>query len=215
MARVGGRVAEGLLSGEVSLRQGPSRYRQDDSNFIDIKYRRRKWELEMEKDLRTMRNFATTDYVSEHATPIEVYALKNISNNITSSMMKSSYSKTIASWYRGEDIDRVERVRVYNKPVREWFDVDYIWNLKVKPGVLAGFPLLNLIRGNIETDLLADLVDAAGGNGGLQGTELYEHAWGEAYTGSTFRGRLSYSDASMLSKKCNFGLIETFYPCFV
>nr|UHS72523.1 MAG: putative RNA-dependent RNA polymerase [Totiviridae sp.] len=215
MARVGGRLAEGLLDGTIGLGNGPSRYRDEHSYRAEVTYVKSNWEKRMEDELRNMGSKATTDYLNEHCHPIERFALGLVSGNIQTPMLKSSYSKTIAGWFRDEEVDKVRRVRVYQRPMREWFEVDNLWNLKIKRGVLTRYPLLNLIKGAIETDVLADLVDVAGGNSGLTGTELYEHAWGESYTGSAFRGRMSYGDASLLSKKCNYGLIETFYSCFV
>lgn len=55
----------------------------------------------------------------------------------------------------------------------------------------------------------------AGGNATLDGQELYEHAWGESLQGSAIRGRLSYSDASAVSRKIGNALVETYYSFYV
>jgi hypothetical protein len=215
MARLGGLAMERILDGDTAVGQGPARYRSRHSNRIELKYRRRKWEKEMEKELKTMENKATTDYINEHCHPIEAYALKLISGDISTPMLKSSYSKTIAGWFKPEGVDILESAKVYERKVLEIIDMDWIWNYRVREGVLVKFPLLNLIKGNIDTAMLADLVDAAGGDGTLTGKELDEHAWGESYEGCAFNGRLSYADASVVSRKCNYMVVDVKYPCFV
>jgi hypothetical protein len=215
MARIGGRLADEILTGSTGLGNGPSRYRDAVSHRVEITYRKSRWERKMERELNSMSDFATVHYLNEHCHPLEQYALKLVAGDVKTPMLKSSYSKTVAGWYRDEESDKIARVKAYERPVTEWYDVDYIWNYRVTPGVLVGYPLLNLIKNSIKTDVLADLVDVAGGDGSLTGKELYEHAWGESYIGSSIRGRLSYSDACVVSKKCSTGLIETGYSCYV
>jgi hypothetical protein len=215
MARVGGRLADKLLDGETSFGNGPCRYRDAHASTCEIKYKRRPWEKEMDVALDTLASMATADYLGEHAHPIEIFGLKLVDGDITTPMMRASYGKTIAGWYRPETVDEIKSVRVYKKEVKGYIDIDSAWNRRRKKGVLEGYPLLNLIKGGIKGEVLRDLVNVAGGDATLNGQELFEHAWGESMQGCAVRGRMSFSDASAISRKIGNVLVDTYYSFYV
>lgn len=143
-----------------------------------------------------------------------MFALKLVRGDVTTPMSKASYGKTFAGLFKTKGSDHL-RLRVWEKKVRGLSDVSHVWNYRKSRGILEGYPLLQLLKNGIGTRELRDLVDAVGGDATLTGPELYEHAWGEALQGCSFRGRVSYADACRMSSMCDNILVQSVHSFMV
>lgn len=154
---------------------------------------------------------ATNDYLTDHTSPVEAYALSLCGGDVGRVMAASSFSKGRVIPGK-KSIPRIE-LRKKTLPTRLGF-VSSTQLLAEKPrgGKLSVYPLLSLVKNRLNDDQLREILLMAGltpaGN-------LREFAFGPESVTKNFVGRLSYSDMGMLSKRTTSGNIFTLYDVCV
>jgi hypothetical protein len=217
MACVGSRVADGLLQGKFVREGGCCRYNAADPLLINIKYDESTIRDEIDAAIKGCANSATTDYLSFHALPVEVYAMQELSVNIHNEMLRSSYTKTIKPRF-ATDLSEGSKpeVRFKRYPLCALAELDSVWNRHREFGVLSGMPLIEMVKQNLtqRETLLADIVNIVCGEW-LTGDDLRKKAFGDVGKGCAIEGWLSWSDAQRIGKLCDNELVNVYYNCYV
>nr|WOZ03705.1 RNA-dependent RNA polymerase [Ustilaginoidea virens RNA virus 16] len=207
LTRLGAKKVRLLLSGEVALGEGPS--------YGSSSYLRR---FELQEDVATevgrrlrkeWPEHATTAYLSRAAAPVERRALEIAEVSVKSAMLDSSYRKALAS-----DIDpKLTPMSLVERRLRQLRGAEDAVELLKKPaprGVLAKYPLLQLVKNRLKPRDLRILLRLVGGD--FYARDLNTVAWGAPNCSKVIRGVLPYSDASSLSSRTNSGVIYCTYP---
>jgi hypothetical protein len=217
MARIGGRVADGLLTGTISKDGTPVRWTGADTYTVTVKFDETKVVRQLDDMIRYCPATATTDYLSYHATPQEIYAVQALKLNLRNEMARSSYEKSIKPRLVVEETEVDPVIKSKKMHIRGRYLLDEAWNLKEDKGLLSGQPLMELCKNALNDNpvVLSDVLVSLTGGVYYSGEEAKRMAWGVDYpTGCAIGGRLAWSDACRIASKTNGELILVDYNCY-
>ncbi|CCD33024.1 RNA dependent RNA polymerase [Aspergillus foetidus slow virus 1] len=152
------------------------------------------------------KRYATTDYLTDHLSPVEVEAIHLAKTDPGPLMIASGYRKGLNL----DDKGTPSQVRFRPLPPRlatGFASASQLTARRAEPGCLAKYPVLSLIAGRLTDDELRHLVAMEGGNNTT--SDIRKEAFGESPTSKNIIGFLSYADAAALSKVTSSGNIFT------
>jgi hypothetical protein len=192
-----------LLSGAASLGSGPvykcngsmRMYRLDERKLNEKNY----------EVLSGKPDYATTDYLGNCATEIELKMLQVVGSSVKNIMQYSSYAKDI-----GNEIDdgkqRISNLIIGKSTVpRGWDDAESVLKRDAELGVLSKYPILFMIKEQLTNDDLNFILDELGYHESRLNIE--QVCWGAEATSIFIRGVLPYNDAASLCKRTSMGII--------
>ncbi|UHK03341.1 MAG: RNA-dependent RNA polymerase [Hangzhou totivirus 5] len=156
--------------------------------------------------------YASRDYLTKHATDIEMAAIEMTGTNVLKHMVASSYSKGLdhAVFKRPPSLTLVAQ-----PPIRPRGYIDAV-DLLDKPshdGILSGYPLIQLVKNRLTDRDLRELFLVLGYRPPT--TDLRKAAFGGESGPKNVIGVLSYADAAALSKRTTAGNIVSHFACRV
>nr|WDS83875.1 RNA-dependent RNA polymerase [Cordyceps chanhua victorivirus 1]WDV34688.1 RNA-dependent RNA polymerase [Cordyceps chanhua victorivirus 1] len=156
----------------------------------------------------TWKRHATTDYLSKHVSPIEASALEWAGADASSLLIASSYSKGLDKDGTGP-LTPVQFKRLPPRFARGFACASDLKKRDENPGVLAKYPVINLVKSRLSQDALKDLVTAELGH--VPPGDLYKIAFGGDAESKCIFGVMSYADASAFSKLTTAGNVYTLF----
>ncbi|BAU79506.1 RNA dependent RNA polymerase [Diatom colony associated dsRNA virus 11] len=197
-------LCERMLDGHVSLNGSPVR---GNKNLVEVvRVVSNEEHKEQGEDIVDVvkryggKKYATTDYLSNHVTYVERLALQLVGGDVTEMMVRSSYSKTLIS----RDIISSEKLELTTQHIRlratQSVGFDSLVSLeKEKPGSLAAYPLIGLVRDRLSEAQIVRLLRVIGDN---RPGEVYEKAFGAKEKAVIcISGSVPYSDAIMYGRR--------------
>nr|UUV42482.1 MAG: RNA dependent RNA polymerase [Hanko toti-like virus 3] len=209
-ARISRRVCESLLSGAKAIEGAPLFKSTGTINTYSL--------TRDEVDTLGPRlnpdwpKHASNDYLSNHATPVELKALELSGTTVRSAMLVSSYGKALA----GNATDSRQSLNLKRCLPRVAVGSASATSLLTKPtekGVLSGYALLTLIKSRLSNADLRELISMAGHPPAP--SMLQVQAFGAPARSVVIQGVLSFSDAATLSSRTYAGVIYTTYPVYM
>jgi hypothetical protein len=215
ICKLSSKVARDLLTGRGGLADGPVRALGLSTKSYHLKVDTRAEQNDVALATRGLSQYATSDYLNYCATPLERYILREIGGKIVSKMRCASYRKTMISSPGYSPPTDPADVRVERKiqPVRTTVQLEEAGRGNSPSGVLAKFPLLQLVKGSIKGELLHQALMAEGITPTFTQKDVFT-AWGRQSRALAFMGAVTYSDASSLCSRCDQDLVVVNYPCF-
>jgi hypothetical protein len=160
---------------------------------------------------RKLAGSATADYLAWHVTPVEMYAMKELSLGVQQSMHVASYHKTLIEQEPLPDqLVNLRISRVGRRQARGVSEIEQVAEHLPDEGCLARYPLLQLVKSRLTGDLLTTLVNLVGYDGPHSGVAA---AWGTENHG--VNKWLSYTDASHYGKLTAGDIIHVSRPMYV
>jgi hypothetical protein len=195
-----------LLKGTTTLAEGPSRQGLEPNWDLDLEFEKNVVFEKIDERASFYDSNATSDYLAEKASPLEVDILTRIEVSPVREMKRASYGKTLAG-VLSNDFKPIKKTTVLDIQMRKYakvVSVDEAWDSmnrdeeREKP-VLAGYPILELVKSRISTPILREVVQKLTGELYTSLGELKRVAWGQSGWGAGIMGWLSYADASKLA----------------
>ncbi|UHK03339.1 MAG: RNA-dependent RNA polymerase [Hangzhou totivirus 4] len=157
--------------------------------------------------------YATTAYLNHHCTDLETAAIQLARADVVSLMVASSYSKGLD---HRDDTGAFEPLELAESvPVRPvgYADASILCETKTETGLLAAYPLLQLVKNGLTSRDIQALLLMAGYSAPIE--RAREIAFGAESRSKRILGVLSSADASMLSRRTSAGHIWTAFSCHV
>ncbi|ALR68225.1 RNA-dependent RNA polymerase [Nigrospora oryzae victorivirus 1] len=197
-----------MLTGSAAVNDGPQylssgRHRRVRTSVV--------FEVVDTTGYATLPDLASKAYLAKHASPLEIATLTSSGIDPLPTMRKSSWTKSLAL------SDRKFETIVF-KPMEQWpavgsVQAEHLLRERKPHGVLLKYPLLVLMRDRIPEPVLRVAVAAAGGRDYVDDISL--EAWGDYSNPTIVNTVLSYSDASMLSKRASVSVLTSRRRCYV
>jgi hypothetical protein len=213
-------VAKGLLTGAFGMKGGPCRLQGADLRTYDVKIRDRKLEESLALATVGMSDYATSDFLMLHTTPLEAAVLHEVGVDIRGRMRCASYRKTMTS----SEIDPAYTKQLGPVTVDVTCTIkratSYVllhnatWDAPTDRGLLRGYPLLQLVKESMTPELLSRALVTVG-SPVWEGELAEEYAWGLRAHALGIQGTLSFADASALCTSCVHDIVTVEYPCYV
>jgi hypothetical protein len=214
MAHITGRVAENLLTGKWALGGDACRYSKEHTLEIFLRKRPATWTKQLDDDLKSLKCRATQDYLTEHATPLEIDTMDKLNLSLVPQMVRASYGKTMAPAYQeGEQGNLGLSIRVATRYIRGQVEATEVWDAPSVKGLFSDMPLMNLMRNAMGSALLQQQVANLTGLV-LHGLDLEKFAWGHSARGCAIKGVMTYSDANRVAAAAGNRLVVCRYDCF-
>ncbi|UHM27562.1 MAG: RNA-dependent RNA polymerase [Sanya totivirus 9] len=160
---------------------------------------------------RDLPKFSTTSFLSTHASPLELDVLTSEGLDPSSTMIKSSWSKSLS--FREVRRPTLKFSHVLTRKAVGSSNVSTLLKLSPPRGVLNRYPLLVLVKDRISLSTLRRAVAACGGN--PNSSDLKLEAWGEYSNPVIVNSVMSYSDACMFARRTDASVITANHRCFV
>jgi len=202
------RVLTDILNGRVALGNGPCFNFDDYIVSIEVKEEVRP---PPEND-RRWPACATLDYLGKHCTDLERRAFALALVDPTQSMVYSSYSKGYTAAESQED-QAISFGKITTRQGNTMCYAEDLTSVRVESGVLAGFPLIQLIKSQLSVSQLSELCLLAGSP--APPTRVYEHAFGEASRSHNFLAVMPYADAAALQARTTADTIVSAIPLYM
>ncbi|UHM27640.1 MAG: RNA-dependent RNA polymerase [Fushun totivirus 2] len=155
---------------------------------------------------------ATTDFLTRHCSEVERAGIELAGVDVVSRMVASSYEKGLDQ--RNSTLRRPPlRLRKLAPCVPVGYADAKDLLTRGDPGVLAKFPLLQLVKSSLDNRQVSALLALVGYN--VRPAEAREVAFGPERTATRVIGVLSYSDAAMMGGRTRAGHIYTTHHCHV
>jgi hypothetical protein len=216
ICRLSSRDARNLLTGRVALNDGPCRYTglHVDSMCVDVDTSAEEEAVALAT--QGFAEYATLDFLTHCAQPIEQYVLGELGASLVDTMRCASYRKTMIS--SGDVAGAVPAAKVSRsfdrRGVKTTVQLEKSAYGRGVGGVLSQFPLLQFVKKRITGDLLLMALLIAGVRPGV-GEDIEELAWGRKAKAVSVLGSLSYADASALTRRCDEDLVYSPYNYYV
>jgi hypothetical protein len=198
MTGINGNDVRALLRGEAALNDGPQRYSGSHAHYVRVEFTSTGKVRSTEK----YRARATKSYCENHITPIEIEAIELSGASVVGAMKDASYMKSYVDPSAANVRDEVSHVAVRDfKGLRSRCFLEDLEYSKAPPGLLSGYPILNLIKNQLSHEVLGVIMTDLGADlsGRESEEELYFRAWGRKEKGSVIVGFLPYSEAAAFS----------------
>lgn len=158
-------------------------------------------------DLSHLPSNATRDYLSNHASQVEIFALGLAKVDPQPVMAASSYSKGSATTQVDPPPSKLRKLADY-RPVNPGFATGAQFEVR-QTGVLNQYPLIHLIADSLRTSDLVQLLSLLGVS---PGTDPRQTAFGAESRPSLITGVLPFSDAASIARNTGYDHIYVPYP---
>lgn len=205
----GRKAVRELLLGEAALGEGPVyMLRTGVFRRYDIVNK----SLELSEDGEPMAHNATSSYLSNHVSDIELVALGLTGRSVFKTMLEASYAKSRSRSKLINPSDFELRRSRYKLDIRGAVSVGALLDRKKIPGVLSRYPVIVMVREHLTDDDLRVLVRMCGREPGKLVDQV---AFGAVAKNVYVRGCIPYSDACNLSSRTSCGVIVVTYNIFM
>jgi hypothetical protein len=208
-------VTEGreVLRGNVQVNDLP--YRSNKRRVCTYTYDHAKTQVRSHSMFGTLtKSYATHDYLSGHCDPFEREVLEKYRLGVKQAMFEASYAKTFVE--RMPHNHRISRDTSFKRgPNKYGGEVDTagaVFDRKAEPGVLSGYPILQLVRNALTDSMLKDILSMLGR---VDAVDPYFTAWGTQSRGVNVDGWLPFSDASRAGGRTQCDTLYVGYPIYV
>jgi hypothetical protein len=200
-----------------SVNGGPQYYTNGGYlNCIQVEYTEPDAEGIIESSLlRAGHRNATADYLENHVTISERYALEIAKYNPVYAMLNGSWREYLRQQSKLRGVVSTRTSHGAKRRYRGYCNIKHVWFNSVEEGLFSRYPLMNLIRNQLTVSNLRTLLEYECGITDIREEDIEHIAWGNETHPVILLGQLAFSDASSICKKTDCEYVETRHPYYV